>query len=219
MGLAPDGDGDRLFFVDEKGKVVPASIITAIVARELLKKNPRETILYDIRYTVTPKKIIAEFGGKSDITKVGHAFITAKMFETSAIFGGESSGHYFYRATGNAESQLPTIVIVLSVISREKKPLSEIVKEIARSYESGEINFKSENSTAILEKLKNIYKDGMLSTLDGISIEYPTWRFGVRTSNTEPLLRLNLEAYTQNEMRKKRDEVINLIKNQGAILS
>lgn len=216
VGLAPDGDGDRLFFVDEEGQIVPASIITALIARELLKKSPGGTILYDVRYTMTPKKIIAEFGGVSDITKVGHAFITAKMRETSAIFGGESSGHYFFKATGNAESQLPVIAIVLSVLSQEQKPLSQIAREIARSFESGEINFKSSVSGVILEDLKKTYSDGNISLLDGVSIEYPTWRFGVRTSNTEPLLRLNVEALTEKEMEQKRDELMGFIEKHGA---
>lgn len=217
VGLAPDGDGDRMFFIDEKGQIVPASIITSLVARELLKKNPGATILYDIRYTNTAKKIIEENGGKSDITKVGHAFITEKMHQTGAIFGGESSGHYFFKATGNAENQLPMIIAVLSVMSRENKPLSEIATELMRSFESGEFNFKTDKSAEILEDLKNKYADGELLTIDGIAVEYAEWRFGVRTSNTEPLLRLNVEAYAKEMMEEKRDELIQFIESFGAV--
>ncbi len=217
IGLAPDGDGDRLFFIDEKGQIVPASIITALVARELLKKNPGATILYDIRYVNTAKKIIEENGGKSDITKVGHAFITEKMHETGAIFGGESSGHYFFKATGNAENQLPMIIAVLTVMSQENKNISEIVTELMRSFESGEYNFKTDKSAEILEALKDKYSDGSLLTIDGIAVEYAEWRFGVRTSNTEPLLRLNVEAYKSGDMQAKRDELIQFIESFGAI--
>jgi len=212
LGLAPDGDGDRLFFIDEKGNVVPATIITALVARELLKKNPGATILFDIRYILTPQKIVEEYGGKSEITRVGHAFITEKLGQTGGLFAGESSAHYYYKANGNAESQLATIISVLKVLTEEGKKLSEVVEELRRSYESGEINFTVSNAQEILKMLTEQYKDGDLSTLDGIAISYPNWRFSVRTSNTEPLLRLNLEALTKEVMETKRDEVVELIR-------
>lgn len=213
LGLAPDGDGDRLFFIDEKADVVPATIITALVARELLKKNPGSTILFDIRYILTPSKIIEESGGKYEITKVGHAFITEKLGQTGGIFAGESSAHYYYKENGNAESQLATIISVLKVLTEEGKKLSEVVEELRRSYESGEINFKVTNAAEILEKLKEEYKDGQLATIDGIAISYPDWRFSVRTSNTEPLLRLNLEALAKEVMEQKKNELIRYIEN------
>lgn len=213
IGLAPDGDGDRLFFIDENGEVVPASVITALVAREFLHKEPGATILFDIRYILTPQTVIKELGGKTQITKVGHAFITETMGAYNSPFAGESSAHYFYKATGNAESQVITILTVLSVLSREKKKLSEIVKELQKSYESGEINFKVEDSDRIISKLKETFSDGELSELDGISLSYPTWRFSVRTSNTEPLLRLNIEAFEKDVMEEKRDQIKSLITN------
>jgi len=213
FGLASDGDGDRLFFVDEKGQVVPATIITALIARELLKTNPGATILFDIRYILTPQKIITELGGKTDITKVGHALITEEMSKTGAIFAGESSAHYFYKTNGNAESQLTTIIVVLKVLTETGKKLSELTEELRRSYESGEINFKVNNSQEILNSLKEKYREGELSTMDGIAISYPQWRFNVRTSNTEPLLRLNVESYQKNIMEEKTQEIVSLIKN------
>lgn len=212
LGLAPDGDGDRLFFINEQGAVISASLITALIAREILTKHPHEKILFDIRYILTPKKIVEENEGTPIITKVGHAFITEKLNKTGGYFAGESSGHYFFRETGNAESQLPVIVTVLAAMTREQRKLSEIIKELQRSVESGEINFKVTNAQEILTKLQESYKDGELSTLDGVSIAYESWRFNVRTSNTEPLLRLNVEAFTQNVMEAKRDELIRLIK-------
>jgi len=213
VGLAPDGDGDRLFFIDEKGAIVPPTIITALVAKELLQKQKGATILFDIRYILTPQKIVSEMGGISEVTRVGHAFITEKMNETGAIFAGESSAHYYYKSNGNAESQLATILSVLKILTEENKPLSEIVEELRRSYESGEFNFTVTNAADIIEQLKQDYKDGELNTLDGIAISYPSWRFSVRTSNTEPLLRLNVESYEKSEMEHKRDELMSRIES------
>ncbi|HVZ58778.1 MAG TPA: phosphomannomutase/phosphoglucomutase [Patescibacteria group bacterium] len=213
FGLAPDGDGDRLFFIDEKGQVVPASIITSIIATEMLRKHPGATILFDIRYILGAKKIVEENGGKYDVTKVGHAFITESMNKTGAVFGGESSAHYFYKDAGNGENQLMTILYVLKVLTEKGKTLSELADEYRRSYESTEFNFRVTNAPEILSALKEKYKDGELSELDGVSVTYQDWRFNVRTSNTEPLLRLNVEAYDKTKMEEKRDELKAFIKS------
>lgn len=215
LGLAPDGDGDRLFFIDEKGNVVPPTIITSIVAKYLLSKYPRERVLVDIRYILTPLKIIKESGGKAGITKVGHAYITEEMNKNGGIFAGESSGHYFFRDTGNAESQIPTILIVLNVLTSKNIPLSKLVDEYRRSYESGEINFKIANSEEVLEAIKEKYSDGQVETMDGVAVSFPRFRFSVRTSNTEPLLRLNVEALDKKTMEEKRVELVNLINLVG----
>ena len=207
IGFAPDGDGDRFFFIDERGITVPPSIITSLIARELLKSNPGATILFDIRYILNPTKIIEENGGKYEITKVGHAFITEKMHETGAIFAGESSSHFFYKDAGNGEAPLPVVLTVLGVMTRENKKLSELVEELRRSYESGEFNFKVTNAPEIFESLKNKYKDGQLNDMDGIAITYSDFRFSLRSSNTEPLIRLNVEAYDKKVMEKRRDEI------------
>lgn len=208
VGLAPDGDGDRLFFIDEKGQVIQPSLITSLVAKELLSEKKGETILFDIRYILTPKKIVEEYGGKYEITRVGHAFITEKMHQTGAVFAGESSAHYFFRETGNAESQIPMILIVLKVMSREGKPLSEIIENLKRSHESGETNFKVKNALEIIEALKEKYSDAEISTLDGLAVSYKDWRFSVRTSNTEPLLRLNIEHVGKEELEGKKQELL-----------
>lgn len=208
LGLAPDGDGDRLFFIDENGEIVSASMITAIVARDILKRFPGERILFDIRYILTPRQIVEEAGGTYGITKVGHAFITEELNKNGGIFAGESSSHYFFKETGNSESQVMIILTVLKVLTEEGKSLSELVAEIRRSYESGEFNFKVTNASEIILALKEKYKDGELSELDGIAITFSKWRFSVRTSNTEPLLRLNVEAFSKETMEEKRDELI-----------
>jgi len=216
LGLAPDGDGDRLFFIDEKGNIVPPTVITSIVSKDLLEKNKGEQIFVDIRYIFTPKKIIEENGGKMIITKVGHAYITEAMNKYGGIFAGESSGHYFFRDTANSESQIPMILTILKVLSRENKPFSEVVKDYTKSYESGEFNFKVENAGNIIAAAKEKYKNGILDEMDGVAINYPTWRFSIRTSNTEPLLRLNVESYSKEEVEQKKEELITLIKSMSA---
>jgi phosphomannomutase len=211
FGLAPDGDGDRLYFIDEKGQVIPATIITALVAREILKEKLGERIYVDIRYILATSKIVQEFGGVSEVTKVGHAYITEAMNKTGGAFAGESSGHFYFRSTGNAESQISVIVSVLKVLSREKKTLSQVADELRRSHESGEFNYTVSNAAEILEALTEHYNDGTVELMDGIAITYPDWRFSVRTSNTEPLLRLNVESFDQSVMETKRDELKNFI--------
>ncbi|MBI4038452.1 phosphomannomutase/phosphoglucomutase [Candidatus Daviesbacteria bacterium] len=215
LGLAPDGDGDRLFFVDEKGEIVSPSIITAIVAKELLKKHKGAKILADIRYIMTPKKIVEELGGTFVITKVGHAFITEKMHETGSIFAGESSAHYFFKETGNAESQLPIILTVFKVMTREGKNLSEIVRNLKRSHESGEYNFEVKNAREVMEAIKQEFPQGEISELDGVAITFADWRLSLRSSNTEPLLRLNIEADISGEIESKKEKVIGLIKKHA----
>lgn len=212
LGLAPDGDGDRLFFVDEKGQIVPPTIITSIVANDLLKRSPGGTIFVDIRYILTPKKNIEENGGKAVITKVGHAYITEAMNEIGGIFAGESSAHFFFRDTGNAEAPMPVILIILKTLSQTGKTLSQITKEYQRSFESSEINFKLPNAQEIMDEVKKRYSDGELDTLDGIAINYPNWRLSLRPSNTEPLLRLNVESYDKETMEKHRDAIVGLVK-------
>lgn len=215
LGLAPDGDGDRLFFIDEKGQIVPPSIITAIVAREVLKKHKGATILGDIRYIMTPKKIVEELGGTFVITKVGHSFITEKLHETGGIFAGESSAHYFFKETGNAESQLPMILTVLKVMTKEGKKLSEIVEGLRRSHESGEYNFEITNAKEVMEAIKQEFPEGEISELDGVSISFADWRLSLRSSNTEPLLRLNIEADINGEIEDKKEKVIGLVKKHA----
>jgi len=217
LGLAPDGDGDRLFFIDEKGQIIPPSLITALVAKELLKTHKGEKIIADIRYILTPQKIVEEEGGKFLVTRVGHAFISEMMQNEKAIFAGESSGHYFFRDTGNAEAQLPVILIVLKILTEQKIKLSEIIEKLRKSYESGEINFKVNNPKQLIELIKEKYSDAKLNTVDGIAISYPDFRFSVRTSNTEPLLRLNVEGYKKETVAEKTKELIQLIQKNEAL--
>lgn len=214
LGLALDGDGDRIFFIDEKGSVVPPSQITAIVARELLREHKGEKILFDIRYIMTPKRITEEEGGEAVITKVGHAFITEQMNKGGGIFAGESSAHYFFRSTGNAEGPLLVFLHILNAMTKTGKKLSELASDVKRSRESGEMNFRVKNAKEIIAKLKGLHADGEISEIDGVAVQYPDWRFSLRMSNTEPLLRLNVEEEIEN-YKGRHEKLVELIKKHA----
>lgn len=200
LGLAPDGDGDRLFIINEKGEVVPPPQIIGMLSKELLKDLPGSKVVVDQKYFLTAKKIVEEFGGELVLSKTGHAYITETMTKTGAIFAGEASAHYYYKATGNAESQVMTIVGVLKVLTEEGKQISEVAEEFRRSYESGEFNYEVSNAKEIMDYLKGKYSDAQLSEMDGIAINYPDWRFSARSSNTEPLLRINVEGLDKTKV-------------------
>jgi phosphomannomutase len=216
LGIAPDGDGDRVFFIDEKGEIVPASITTALIIREVLKKYPGEKVGFDIRYIWSPLKAVQDNGGIPFITQVGHALITETMNKENLFYAGESSGHNYWRFAGGAESSIAVVLTLLDTLSREDKPLSEIVKQVRGSFESGEINFKLQDANEAKSKIelfKEKFKDGKTSLIDGLSVEYDDWRFNLRSSNTEPLLRLNIESKTIEETQAKKTELSKLIQS------
>jgi len=215
LGLAPDGDGDRIYFIDEKGEIILPSSIIGLVSREILKTNPGSKIIIDLKYTFTPKKTAENFGGEIVVSKTGHAYITEAMHKNCGYFAGEASGHYYWSATGGAESPMPVILMILSIMTRENKPLSLLAKEVRSSHESGEINFKVQNAEEIMEKIKEHYEDGEFSDLDGIAVTYPNWRFSLRSSNTEPLLRLNIETHLSEDVEKKKKELVEVIEKHA----
>ncbi len=219
FGIAPDADGDRIFFIDEKGEVIPATMITSMIADEILSEMPTESIIVDIRYLRNVQQVVKRFNAPCLITKVGHAFITEMMIKEGSFFAGESSGHFFFRSTGGAESSVMVLAYLLKIIQKKNKPLSEIVKEYHTSYESGEFNFKlspSEDVKKVLEQFAQSHKEGERSDLDGLSISYPNWRFNIRTSNTEPLMRLNIEAESESLMQEKLKELLATFQALGA---
>jgi len=219
LGIAPDADGDRIFFIDEKGQIVPATIITTLIAKRFLERNPQETILVDVRYIRNVINYVKKVGGRVDLTKVGHAFITKKLSEVNGIFAGESSGHFFFRDTGCAESSISIIVLMFEILSEANKPFSEVVKGIQSSYESGEINFslpKNIDKNVIMNQIAKQYTDGKINWLDGISVDYSDWRFNIRASNTEPLIRLNVESDRLKLTREKTKKLTELILSFGA---
>jgi phosphomannomutase len=215
MGVAFDGDADRMFLVDEKGNLLGGDMVTALVAESLLRKNPGATILYNLISSRSVPELIARDGGKPIRTRVGHSFIKALMREQNAIFGGEHSGHFYFRDNWYADSGLIAFLIVLELVSESGKPVSELVAAIDKRFRSGEINSTVADQQAKITQIEQHYRDlgADIDHLDGITISFPTWWANVRASNTEPLLRLNVEADTREELEDKRDEVLQLIRS------
>ncbi|MFL5661955.1 MAG: phosphomannomutase/phosphoglucomutase, partial [Ktedonobacteraceae bacterium] len=214
LGGAFDGDADRMFPVDEHGDLVDGSMVTAAMAQSLLRKHPGSTILYNLIVSKSVPALINKLGGKAVRTRVGHSYIKAEMNKLNAIFGGEHSGHFYFRDNWFADSGLIAFLILLELISVEDKPLSEILKPLDQGVRSGEINSTVQDVQGKLQAIADHFgKDAQsVDKLDGITIDYGDWWFNVRPSNTEPLLRLNLEANSRELMEQKRDEVLAFIR-------
>jgi phosphomannomutase len=216
IGIAWDGDADRCFFIDGAGEFISGDFITALLAQAFLLKDPGATIIYDLRASYAVKDIVAEHGGTALMNRVGHAFFKKRMRETNGVFGGEVTGHYYFRDNYYADNGFIPALLILELMSKKGKSLRELLEPLSRRYFiSGEINTKLSSMDAVPGKLAAIaakYQDGRQYTLDGLSVEYADWHFNVRPSNTEPLLRLNLEAATPEMMAARRDEVLGLIR-------
>ena len=212
FGVAFDGDADRMFLVDEKGVTLGGDIVAALVAKSLLKKEKGATILYNVPCSRTVREVIQQNGGIPIRTPVGHALIKPLMKKYNAIFGGEHSGHFYFRQNYFADSGMIALSVCLELLSDEDKPLSQLVSSIDHYFRTGEINSSVEDVPEKLKAIESQYKNAKIDHLDGITIEYPDWWFNVRPSNTEPLLRLNLEANTRALLEQKKSEVLNLIR-------
>jgi phosphomannomutase len=216
IGIAWDGDADRCFFIDGTGEFISGDFITALLAEAFLLKEPRATVIYDLRASYAVKDVVGAYGGTALMNRVGHAFFKRRMRETGAIFGGEVTGHYYFRDNFYADNGFIPALLILELMSRKGKSLHDLLEPLRRKYFiSGEINTKLPNMEAVPAKLAAIaarFSDGHQYQLDGISVEYPNWHFNVRASNTEPMLRLNLEAETPAMMASHRDEVLALIR-------
>jgi len=214
LGVAWDGDADRCFFIDGSGEFCDGDFVCALLARAALAKDPGATILYDPRSSRAVPDLVAAEGGRSDLSRVGHAFFKIRMREEGAVFGGEVSGHYYFRDFWNADSGTIPALLVLELLSRDGRSLAELMAEFrSRYFISGEINSEVADQIGKMEEIAVRYTDGEQTRLDGISVDYPDWHFNVRPSNTEPLLRLNLESLVSREdMEAKRDEVLGLIR-------
>jgi phosphomannomutase len=212
FGVAFDGDADRVGFVDEKGEIVPMDMITALIAQSLLRENRGSAIFYDLRSSWAVKEVIQENGGRPMMSRVGHAFIKQQMREADAVFAGELSGHYYFKHNYYTESSSLAVIHVANLVSQAGKPLSELIRPIQRYVASGEINSEVHDAPGILDALLKKYASGKVIKLDGVSVEFDDWWFNVRTSNTEPLMRLNLEAKTRAKMEQMRDEVLAIIR-------
>jgi phosphomannomutase len=217
VGLAFDGDADRVFLVDERGGIVQSSLVAAVVARMLCEREPGATVLYNLICSrVVPETILAA-GGKPVRTRVGHSFIKAVMAETGAIFGGEHSGHYYFRDNYRADSGMIAAVVVLEVLSRAGRPLSEVLAPYRRYAASGEVNRRVDGDPrAVIAAVAERYPPEARDWTDGLTVAAPDWWFNLRPSNTEPLLRLNVEAATDAEMLRVRDEVLGAVGGHSA---
>ncbi len=215
LGVAFDGDADRCFFVDDTGEFVPGDFATALLAEAVLAKEPGAKIIYDVRASWAVPDTIEAAGGVPLINRVGHAFIKHRMRKEDAAFGGEVSGHYYFRDFSQADSGVVPFLLMLELVSRRGRKLSEVLEPFrSRYFITGEINTPVADVALKLQELKERYAaEGTVSHLDGISVEAADWHFNVRPSNTEPLLRLNLEARSQALMERKRDEVLALIRS------
>jgi phosphomannomutase len=215
VGAAFDGDADRMFPVDELGNIVDGSMVTEMVAQSLLRKQPGSTVLYNLIVSKSVSALVTEMGGKAVRTRVGHSFIKADMRRLNAIYGGEHSGHFYFRDNWFADSGLIALLIMLELISVENKQLSEIIKPLDKGVRSGEINSTVKDAQGKLHALEEHFTPQAKSVdhLDGITLDFGDWWFNVRSSNTEPLLRLNIEANTKELMEQKRDEVLGFIRN------
>jgi len=214
LGIAWDGDADRCFFIDDTARFVDGDFMTALLAESILRKRPGAAILYDVRASRAVRDVVERAGGHAHMNRVGHAFFKTRMRELGAAFGGEVSGHYYFHDFYCADSGTIPALLLLELLSVEGKKLSELLEPLrARYFISGEINSEVEDQDAKVEALEERYWDGRVSRLDGLSIDYDDWHFNVRPSNTEPLLRLNLESLVSREhMEEKRDEVLGLIR-------
>ena len=214
LGVAFDGDADRCFFVDDSGEFVPGDFATALFAESVLEKEPGANIIYDLRASWAVPETIERAGGVPLINRVGHAYIKHRMRKDDAAFGGEVSGHYYFRAFSQADSGVVPFLLMLELISKKGRKLSEILEPFrSRYFITGELNTPVADVALKLQELKERYAaEGKVSHLDGISVDADDWHFNVRPSNTEPLLRLNLEARSKALMERKRDEVLDLIR-------
>jgi phosphomannomutase len=215
LGIAWDGDADRCFFIDEQGQFVDGDFLTTLLTESLLQKEPGGTVLYDVRASRAVADVAEREGGRALVNRVGHAFFKTRMREEHAIFGGEVSGHYYFREFYNADSGTLPALLILELLSQREAKMSELLEPYRSKYFiSGEINSTVDDQHAKIETIAERYSDARQSRLDGISIDYDDWHFNVRASNTEPLLRLCLESLVSvPDMEAKRDEVLGLIRS------
>jgi phosphomannomutase len=214
LGIAWDGDADRCFFVDDTGAFVPGDFVTALLGESFCRKAPGARIVYDVRASRAVADRVKAAGGIALMNRVGHAFIKKRMRDENAVFGGEVSGHFYFRDNWYADNGMIPALLILELLGREKRPLSALLAPVRERYHiSGEINSKVADVPAALARLEERYRDGRVTEIDGLSVDYDDWHFNVRPSNTEPLLRLNLEAYGRAAMEARRDEVLAVIRS------
>ncbi|MBI4122326.1 MAG: phosphomannomutase/phosphoglucomutase [Parcubacteria group bacterium] len=212
LGIAWDADADRAYFIDERGQFVHGDFLTALLAVQFLGKHPGASIVYDVRASQVVPDTVARLGGQAFMERVGHAHIKRRMRAQQAVFGGEVSGHYYFADNQYMDNGMIPVLMVLELLGRSGQTMSQLIAELGSYIVSGEINTSVKDQQAAMEAVKNRYADAKQSFLDGVSVDYPDWRCNVRSSNTDPVLRLNLEAKSLELMQSKRDEILSLIK-------
>jgi phosphomannomutase len=217
IGIAWDGDADRCFFIDGHGEFVAGDFITALLAEAFLIKKPAQKVVYDVRASYAVKDTVAKYRGLALMNRVGHAFLKKRMRDEDAVFGGEVTGHYYFRDFFYADNGFIPALLILELMSRKGQTLAELLRPLREKYFiSGEINTRMPDMSQVQEKVEGLatkYADGNVYMIDGVSVEFPDWHFNVRASNTEPLIRLNLEGVTQDIMERRRDEVLGYIRS------
>jgi phosphomannomutase len=208
LGVAFDGDADRAIIIDERGRAISADMITGLLAPRFLRDEPGAVIVYDLRSSWATKEAIEEAGGRPVRERVGHSFIKATMRSHDSPFGGELAGHFYYRRNSTADSSIGTVIEVLNHLRETGRPLSELVAPLKRYFATGEINFKVEDKQGMIDHLAETYADGEIDFLDGITVQFADWWFNVRPSNTEPYLRMVLEARTEALMEARKAELL-----------
>jgi phosphomannomutase len=215
LGIAWDGDADRCFFIDDTGEFVDGDFMTALLAESILEKRPGADILYDVRASRAVPDLVERLGGKAHINRVGHAFFKRRMRDEGGVFGGEVSGHYYFADFYNADSGTVPALLILELLSKKGAKLSDLVGQFRSTYFiSGEINSEVADAQAKMAEIEERYADGEVTKLDGVSVDYEDWHFNVRSSNTEPLLRLNVESLVSREdLERRRDDLLDLIRS------
>lgn len=219
MGVAFDGDADRMFILDERGQFIGGDMVTAMVARLLLQKHPGAAVVYNLICSRTVPEIIESSGGVPIRSRVGHSFIKGLMREHDAIFGGEHSGHFYFRDNWYADSGLIAFLTILELLSREDSTVSDFLGPIDTRHRSGEMNYEVENAEEVFQAAREKFSDAKIDELDGLTVEYPTWWFNLRSSNTQPLVRLNVEADSADELVQRINEVGSIFPNADEVLS
>lgn len=217
FGIATDGDGDRYMFIDEMGQYVRPDLVNALLTEKTVTEAKGKPIFYDLRSSKIVEEQIKKFGGVAEKCRVGHAFIKAQMKQGNAYFTGELSGHYYLEVLPDAYFEFPLFVVakLIEILEEKRESLTKLIQPLRRYFHTNEFNFKINDKEKAIRTFKEKYKDGHQFNLDGLSVEYPTWWFNVRPSNTEPLLRFNLESKSEEEMKQKRQEVTNVIFSLG----
>jgi len=213
FGVAFDGDADRCIFIDDRGERVPADLVTALIAEYYLTKQPGSTFLYDLRSGRVVAETISRFGGRAIRCRVGHAFIKEQMRQENALFAGELSGHYYFRDMGFCDNGIFAMVQMINLLSIHDQPLSQLIRPLQKYFSTGEVNIRVSHMDTVMAALKVAFSDAKIDYLDGLTVEYPSWWFNMRSSNTEPLIRLNLEADTKVCMDTKMAEVLQITRD------